>query len=83
MTVHENSKCEHKRRVFMNLEQINRPKDKDNLKTLKGTQKLHCVTGSVPGCVKSRHSSCFCKECLEGNEDKWGKKVSGIKRKEE
>ena len=51
--------------MFFYQENINRKDSKENLQTLKGTQKLLSVRGIEPGTVKSRHLSCFCTVCLD------------------
>lgn len=48
---------------FVDKRSINRSTT-SNLKTLKGTRKLHCVKGVRPGVIDVREFSCLCKFCI-------------------
>ena len=58
--------CLHFQRKVFFMENISRDRGHDqvNLKTLKGTRKLHSITGKASGQVSTRNLSCFCKPCV-------------------
>ena len=57
--------CLHYRREYYYIDNIDRPEEIVNLKTVVGTQLFHCVrnTGTT-GMVELRESSCFCEPCF-------------------
>ena len=61
-----NGKCLHFQRSVFYVEEIDhlRGHDKVDLKTLKGTRKLHSIKGTPDGAVMTRNLSCFCHSCL-------------------
>ncbi|XP_053391572.1 uncharacterized protein LOC123539851 [Mercenaria mercenaria] len=70
LTLHTNEKCEHKKRVFFYVDEVQRSQLPKDLKTLKGTRQVHHVRRVAPGVVQSRFLSCFCKVCLGAEEGK-------------
>ena len=64
---HSNESCDHKKRSFLYVAQINRDRTHSG-KTLKGTKKVHCVETCSLLKLKTRNLSCFCQGCLTENE---------------
>ena len=71
--------------VFVHKDQVIRNRPEAEAKTIKGTQKLHAARNSEkPGSILIRNLSCYCKNCIQGNDsiclnkehvDSWSKKV--------
>ena len=56
--------CNHSRREFF-LVEINRDRPDRTIKTsVKGTRKVHCIRGVMPGVVETRNLGCVCSYCL-------------------
>ena len=58
--------CLHFQRTVFFVDEINRDRghERVDLKTLKGTRKLHCIRGQSSGAVSTRNLSCFCEPCV-------------------
>jgi hypothetical protein len=64
------SGCQHRLRKFFLVNDImHKRDDRCPDKCVKGTLKLHSVSGLAPGVIQGRSLSCFCGPCTEGNYD--------------
>lgn len=67
LEIAETGKCDHSKRSFLYFEDIPRVTGvRQNLSTLPGTHKVHCVqsTDDESGEIQFRNLSCFCAGCL-------------------
>ena len=68
----EVSKYKHSNRKFYYVHKteiaVNRRKEERNVKTVKGTMKIHNVKGIKPYEILMRNLSCFCTACNSGND---------------
>ncbi|XP_063445276.1 uncharacterized protein LOC134725403 isoform X1 [Mytilus trossulus] len=64
--------CNHNRRTILwfSSDDINRNRPDRNVKTVKGTRKLHSVLGIKRGVINTRRLSCFCSQCREKRYDR-------------
>ncbi|VDH93817.1 Hypothetical predicted protein [Mytilus galloprovincialis] len=64
--------CNHNRRtiLWVSSDDINRNRPDRNVKTVKGTRKLHSVLGIKRGVINTRRLSCFCSQCREKRYDR-------------
>ena len=59
--------CTHTKRSFVLLNDIDRPIDSSQLKTIPGTRKIHQMKRVDGNTIGHRNLSCFCQGCLGGN----------------